>query len=471
MTQRARLLINLAVVVLLGAVMTAWVLTQIVGPAVVKRPFTVTADFANTGGVFTNQEVTYRGVLVGRVGDLSLNDDGVDIELLIDSEWEESIPADTLAEVNSKSAVGEQYVNLVADSTPGGEFLSDGAVIERENTRLSVDVQSLLAALDRVLADVPPEQLSRVVGNLADGFGGRENEIAAILESLGTLSRSFAEVAPEQQRFLDNATRTGREFLASKDALTEAINAADDVFAGIGDEPEELRSLFAENDRLARAGIELLARRGRDLSKGIEALADFSTYQVEIIDVVKQALAYVPAFFGAIESSSIPWESPDGDTFYRIRAGLVIDNVRASWPCKYRLPEGYERHYFERTSRKQIRTDLECRPESRSATRRMTASLLDALRRWEQDNAASVLYQPDTSGLPVSGQGFIWPLSGPITSYFGPRWGRMHTGIDIDGTTGAPVVAAASGRVAWAGYYGGYGNAVVIAHSNGLSTL
>ncbi|MGH2734100.1 MAG: M23 family metallopeptidase, partial [Actinomycetota bacterium] len=89
----------------------------------------------------------------------------------------------------------------------------------------------------------------------------------------------------------------------------------------------------------------------------------------------------------------------------------------------------------------------------------------------EQDNAASVLYQPDTSGLPVSEQGFIWPLSGPITSYFGPRWVRMHTGIDIDGTTGAPVVAAASGRVAWAGYYGGYGNAVVIAHSNGLSTL
>ena len=71
----------------------------------------------------------------------------------------------------------------------------------------------------------------------------------------------------------------------------------------------------------------------------------------------------------------------------------------------------------------------------------------------------------------VSRQGFIWPLNGNITSYYGPRWGRMHTGIDIDGTSGQPVVASKAGRVIVASGYGGYGNAVVIDHGGGVATL
>ncbi len=69
-----------------------------------------------------------------------------------------------------------------------------------------------------------------------------------------------------------------------------------------------------------------------------------------------------------------------------------------------------------------------------------------------------------------SSQGFIWPLNGNITSYYGPRWGRMHTGIDIDGTTGQPIVASKSGTVILASSYSGYGNAVIIDHG-GIQTL
>lgn len=71
----------------------------------------------------------------------------------------------------------------------------------------------------------------------------------------------------------------------------------------------------------------------------------------------------------------------------------------------------------------------------------------------------------------VSAGGFMWPLNGSITSYYGPRWGRMHTGIDIDGVSGQPIVASKSGRVIVASYYGGYGNAVVIDHGGGVTTL
>lgn len=66
---------------------------------------------------------------------------------------------------------------------------------------------------------------------------------------------------------------------------------------------------------------------------------------------------------------------------------------------------------------------------------------------------------------------FNWPASGEISSPFGMRWGRMHAGIDIANDTGTPVTAAMSGRVTYAGWYGGYGYALILEHNNGYSTL
>ena len=70
----------------------------------------------------------------------------------------------------------------------------------------------------------------------------------------------------------------------------------------------------------------------------------------------------------------------------------------------------------------------------------------------------------------VSSSGLIWPVQGPVTSPFGMRWGRLHTGIDIGAPYGAPIHAAAAGVVIDAGWLGGYGNLVVIDHGRGLAT-
>ena len=80
--------------------------------------------------------------------------------------------------------------------------------------------------------------------------------------------------------------------------------------------------------------------------------------------------------------------------------------------------------------------------------------------------------QSSTAGAPVvSGSGQLsWPVSGPVTSGFGSRWGRMHEGIDIAVGSGTPVHAAAAGTIIYAGWMEGYGNLVVIDHGNGLST-
>ena len=79
----------------------------------------------------------------------------------------------------------------------------------------------------------------------------------------------------------------------------------------------------------------------------------------------------------------------------------------------------------------------------------------------------------DTSPTPVTAPtgGFIWPVSGPITSPFGMRWGTLHPGIDIGVPTGTPIHAAAAGKVIYCGWMSGYGNLVMIDHGGDLATL
>lgn len=77
---------------------------------------------------------------------------------------------------------------------------------------------------------------------------------------------------------------------------------------------------------------------------------------------------------------------------------------------------------------------------------------------------------------PRQADAMIWPAHGRITSTFGYRYhpilhfGRMHKGIDFGAAWGSPIVAAADGRVIRAGWAGGYGRQVRLAHGGGMVT-
>ncbi len=135
------------------------------------------------------------------------------------------------------------------------------------------------------------------------------------------------------------------------------------------------------------------------------------------------------------------------------------------------------------------RVQLEAREADLSAARAQKETALDDVRasqkRLEGDisdlsaeiekqleaEASTTTSDPLPAGPIVdSGGEMIWPVSGPMTSPFGPRWGRLHAGIDIAAPSGTPIRAAKAGTVTLAEYYGGYGNYTCIDHGGGLST-
>jgi len=96
---------------------------------------------------------------------------------------------------------------------------------------------------------------------------------------------------------------------------------------------------------------------------------------------------------------------------------------------------------------------------------------LAALQREQARIEALIRARQSTSTGPISRSGFIWPIRGPITSPYGPRWGSFHTGMDIDCRTGDGIKASKAGTVIESGWGGGYGNMIIIDHGNGVSTL
>lgn len=71
----------------------------------------------------------------------------------------------------------------------------------------------------------------------------------------------------------------------------------------------------------------------------------------------------------------------------------------------------------------------------------------------------------------VQADNLVWPINGDITSGYGPRWGKIHEGIDISALEGTWVRSVASGMVVFTGHYGKYGNMVTVKHYDGTKTF
>jgi phospholipid/cholesterol/gamma-HCH transport system substrate-binding protein len=160
------------------------------GDMLLGSGYVVTADFPQAGGIFQNAEVTYRGVAVGRVDRLRLADDGVHVDLRIDSGTR--VPKDTIAVVENRSAVGEQYVDLQPRSS-GGPFLGDGDRVDSPDNRTPLHTETLLLDLNRLVRSVDKGDLVTVIDELDNAFSGTGPDLQRLLDSGDALTRAATD--------------------------------------------------------------------------------------------------------------------------------------------------------------------------------------------------------------------------------------------------------------------------------------
>src|SRR5690349_5362696 len=103
-----RVVINLIAFIAVFIAFLIWGALNVVDLQIIKRPYTVTAEFASTPGIRSNFEVAYLGVPVGEVGSVRLTSDRVMASLRINHGV--TLPASVTAAVLRMSAVGEPYV-------------------------------------------------------------------------------------------------------------------------------------------------------------------------------------------------------------------------------------------------------------------------------------------------------------------------------------------------------------------------
>lgn len=221
--------------------------------------YTVAADFADSGGIFEGAEVTYRGVSVGRVGVLEPTEDGVRVELRLNEGVR--VPADTLAVVANRSAVGEQYVDLRPRSGEG-PFLAAGQTIPRANTQTPLPLTRLLRDLDQLVASVPKRDLAVVLDELGKAFSGTGDDLSRLIDNGNLLIEAAHDDLDETIGLIEN----GRTVLETQRDSGSAITgfAADlaDLSEAVAESDEDLRTVMDEGAATA-AQVHALVEENR----------------------------------------------------------------------------------------------------------------------------------------------------------------------------------------------------------------
>lgn len=228
----------------------------------VDDDYRVTANFAESGGIFTGAEVTYRGVAVGKVEDMRLSEDGVFVDLAIDDDTE-PIPDDVKAVVANKSAVGEQYVDLQPRREPSPPYLEDGTRISRQDTDTPISTPTMLLNLDQLVQSVDKQSLRTVVDELGTAFRGTGDDMGNIVDT----SNSFIDTADDHFAMTRRLLRDGRVVLRTQ------IDSADHIRAFARD-LRRLSDTLVQHDPALRSVIDDGSQAARDLRSFVDENAD-----------------------------------------------------------------------------------------------------------------------------------------------------------------------------------------------------
>ncbi|MBE1549820.1 phospholipid/cholesterol/gamma-HCH transport system substrate-binding protein [Mycobacterium sp. OAS707] len=229
--------------------------------------YTVTVDLPASGGLYPTSVVTYRGTEIGRVKSVEATRDGVQAVLVLNSDT--PVPSDVSAAVHSRSAVGEQFLELTPKSA-NAQKLRDGDVIPVGRVQIPADIGSLLDATNRALQAIPPDNLRTVVDEADKAVGGLGPELSRIVDGSTSLAIEAGKTVDPISQLIDQSPPVLNSQVQTADSIatwaqrmasiTGQFKAQDAAFAdllNVGSPAlEEGRALF---DRVAPALPVLLA--------------------------------------------------------------------------------------------------------------------------------------------------------------------------------------------------------------------
>ena len=204
--------------------------------------YTVTVDMSATGGLYPTSVVTYRGTEVGRVRSIDVTQGGVRAILTMNSNT--PVPGDVSAGVHSRSAVGEQFLELTPK--PGADNarpLRDGDVISAGRVSIPPDIANLLDTTNRALQAIPQDNLRTVVEEAGRAVSGLGPELSRIVDGstalaieAGKARDPITALIDQSPPVLDSQVRTADSiaaWAAHMASITGQLKAQDTAFAGL----------------------------------------------------------------------------------------------------------------------------------------------------------------------------------------------------------------------------------------------
>jgi phospholipid/cholesterol/gamma-HCH transport system substrate-binding protein len=328
LTKRVRLQLIAFVVIAVVAVVYALFRFTDLGKVFGAEGYTVRMNLEESGGIFSNAEVTYRGYNVGRVGEIRLTREGLQVDLDIDPNSPE-IPADLDAVVANRSAVGEQYVDL-RPREGGGPFLSGESVIAADRTKTPVATDAVIRDLDSLASSVPTESLRTLVDELDQAFAGTGDDLQVLLDTTSDFTRTAREHLPQTISLIDDSGTVLDTQVAQSGNIKSFANDLDLLAKQLRKSDPDLRRLINNAPGAAIAVTNLLRESGPGLSRLFANLLTVS----DIVGARKDGLEYTLVSYPLFSAAGQGLLAADPG---QAHLGLVL-NVFNPLPCT----RGYE---------------------------------------------------------------------------------------------------------------------------------
>jgi phospholipid/cholesterol/gamma-HCH transport system substrate-binding protein len=293
-----------------------------IGSSIINPGYDVKLELTSGGGIFTNSEVTYRGVTVGKVTGMQLTSQGLEVNLHI-NDSAPHIPANLSASVADRSAVGEQFVDLVPYSN-SGPYLVNGATIAQQHTSIPLPTDTLLTNVDGLANSVPIQSLQTVVNELDNGFSGTGPDLQKLLDTVSDFTRTAQAQLPQTTQLLDSGkvvldTQTAESgaiesFSTSLNLLSQQLKSSD----------SDIRNLITNAPLAGTQITNLLTETGPQLGSLLANLLTTANVLVTRNAGIEEALVAYPVLAGAAGTVI----TPDGTA----KLGLAL-NLFNPPPC------------------------------------------------------------------------------------------------------------------------------------------